>query len=103
MSALKRLDWPIVTLCGFALLAAAGWALRNAPPGEAAAQSRSVPAATVVPVVYVRGLGSVQAYSATVKSRVDGAVVKVDFKAQSSRSSRGILRLAGSCAPSAGS
>jgi multidrug efflux system membrane fusion protein len=87
----KRLYWPIVTLCGFTLLAAAGWALRNTSHGEAAAQSRSVPAATAVPVtagtaaardmpVYVRGLGSVQAFNnVTVKSRVDGAIVKVDF------------------------
>lgn len=88
----KRRYWPIVTLFGFALLAAGGWALRNTSHGEAAAQSRSVSAATAVPVtagtatardmpVYVRGLGSVQAYnSVTVKSRVDGAIVKVDFK-----------------------
>jgi multidrug efflux system membrane fusion protein len=57
--------------------------------GEAVAQSRSSPEA--VPVTagtatardmafYVRGLGSVQASNnVTVKSRVDGAIVKVDF------------------------
>lgn len=68
-----------------------GWALRDRSHGQAAAQSRSVSEATGVPVaaatatardmpVYVRGLGTVQAYnSVTVKSRVDGAIVKVDF------------------------
>jgi len=87
----KRLHLPIVTLGGLVLLAAAGWALRNTSPGEAAAQSRGV-AVAVVPVtagraterdmpVYVRGLGSVQASnSVIVRSRVDGAIVKVDFK-----------------------
>ena len=68
-----------------------GWALRDRSHGQAAAQSRSVSGATGLPVaaatatardmpVYVRGLGTVQAYnSVTVKSRVDGAIVKVDF------------------------
>jgi multidrug efflux system membrane fusion protein len=72
-------------------LALVGWTLRGGSHGEAAAQSRGVSDAVAVPVtagtatardmpVYVRGLGSVQAYnSVTVKSRVDGAIVKVDF------------------------
>lgn len=62
---------------------------RGSRSGEAVAQSHG--AAEAVPVtagtatardmpVYVRGLGSVQAYNnVTVKSRVDGAIVKVDF------------------------
>jgi len=86
----NRRLWPIVTLCACVAVAWAGWALHSASHGEAAAQSHSVSEAAA-PVtaaaatardmpVYVRGLGSVQAYnSVTVKSRVDGAIVKVDF------------------------
>jgi multidrug efflux system membrane fusion protein len=62
----------------------------SAQHGAAAAQSRSTPA-PAAPVtadiatardmpVYVRGLGTVQAYNnVSVKSRVDGTIVKVDF------------------------
>jgi multidrug efflux system membrane fusion protein len=87
----NRRLWQIVAISAFAFLAMTGWALRDRSHGQAAAQSRSVSEATGVPVaaatatardmpVYVRGLGTVQAYnSVTVKSRVDGAIVKVDF------------------------
>jgi multidrug efflux system membrane fusion protein len=75
-----------------AFLVAAGFVFHSAQHGEAAAQSRSAPApAPAAPVtadkatardmpVYVRGLGTVQAYNnVSVKSRVDGTIVKVDF------------------------
>lgn len=88
---MKIRPWPVLILCGLAFLAVVGGTLGDTSHGQAEAQSRSVPAATAVPVtadtataqdmpVYVRGLGSVQAYnSVTVKSRADGAIVKVDF------------------------
>jgi multidrug efflux system membrane fusion protein len=75
---------------GVVLLVAASVAFHGTPQGSAAAQSRSVPA-SAAPVtagtatakdmpVYVRGLGTVQAYNnVSVKSRVDGTIVKVDF------------------------
>jgi multidrug efflux system membrane fusion protein len=77
-------------LGGVALLAATGLVFHDTRHGSAAAQSRSASAPTA-PVtagtataqdmpVYVRGLGTVQAYnSVSVKSRVDGTIVKVDF------------------------
>ena len=60
--------------------------------GEATAQSSGAHGAAIAPVtagtataqdmpVYVRGIGTVQAYNnVTVKSRVDGQIVKVDFR-----------------------
>jgi membrane fusion protein, multidrug efflux system len=83
--------WTILALGACVGVAVAGWAVVGPRHGEAAAQSRSVSEPAKVPVtagtatardmpVYVRGLGSGQAYnSVTVKSRVDGAIVKVDF------------------------
>lgn len=80
----------IVGLCSLVAVVGAGWAFHSAPRGQAEAQTRDAgpPAVPVTATtatakdmpVYVRGLGSVQAYnSVTVKSRVDGAIVKVDF------------------------
>ncbi len=82
--------WPIVILGGIALLIAAGLVFHSTQHGAAAAQSRSAPppaapvtAGTAIArdmPIYVRGLGTVQAYnSVSVKSRVDGTIVKVDF------------------------
>jgi multidrug efflux system membrane fusion protein len=77
-------------LGGVALLVVAGLVFHSTKHGAAAAQSRSASAPTA-PVtaetaasrdmpVYVRGLGTVQAYNnVSVKSRVDGTIVKVDF------------------------
>ena len=71
------------------IAAAVGWAAYSYTGGGHAAPS--VPANPPVPVtpgtaetrdmpVYVRGIGSVQAFNTvTVKSRVDGQIVKVDF------------------------
>jgi membrane fusion protein, multidrug efflux system len=85
-----RRHWPIVTAGGVALLVGAGLLFHDAYHGEAAAQSRGAPA-PAAPVtaaiaaardmpVYVRGLGTVQAYNnVSVKSRVDGTIVNVDF------------------------
>jgi membrane fusion protein, multidrug efflux system len=86
----NRRHWPIVTLGGVALLIAAGLVFHGTQHGAAEAQSRnaSPPAAPVTAETatardmptYVRGLGTVQAYnSVSVKSRVDGTIVKVDF------------------------
>jgi multidrug efflux system membrane fusion protein len=81
----------IIGLCCLAGLLGIGWTLQNALHSPARAQTRGDAGAPVVPVtagtatardmpVYVRGLGNVQAFnSVTVKSRVDGAIVKVDF------------------------
>jgi membrane fusion protein, multidrug efflux system len=86
----NRRHWPIVTLGGVALLIAAGLVFHGTQHGAAEAQSRNAPppAAPVTAETatardmpaYVRGLGTVQAYnSVSVKSRVDGTIVKVDF------------------------
>lgn len=88
---MNRWCWPIVTVAGgVALLTVASLVLHGTQQGSAAAQSRgaAVPAAPVTAgtattqdmPVYVRGLGTVQAYNnVSVKSRVDGTIVKVDF------------------------
>lgn len=80
----------IVGFCSLVVVVGAGWAFHDARHGQAEAQTSDA-APPAVPVtaaiatakdmpVYVRGLGSVQAYNnVTVKSRVDGAIVKVDF------------------------
>jgi membrane fusion protein, multidrug efflux system len=82
--------WAIVGLCCLAAFAGV-WLLYVPLHRAAQAQTHDSGPASTVPVtagtatardmpVYVRGLGSVQAYnSVTVKSRVDGAIVKVDF------------------------
>ena len=69
----------------------AAWALHGAAPGAPAQAQTTGMHDAGVPVtattatardmpVYVRGIGSAQAYnSVTVKSRVDGQIVKVDF------------------------
>jgi multidrug efflux system membrane fusion protein len=60
-------------------------AVKAAEPPDRAAPAPSVPVTAGVAEtrdmpVYVRGMGTVQAYNAvTVKSRVDGQIVKVDF------------------------
>jgi multidrug efflux system membrane fusion protein len=78
---------------GVVALGGVGWIFHGGAPGLAAqAQTHSGGGGSpAVPVtagtatakdmpVYVRGIGSVQAYnSVTVKSRVDGAIEKVDF------------------------
>jgi multidrug efflux system membrane fusion protein len=81
----------IVGLCCLAAVIGLGWLSHGAWHSPAQAQTRDAGSSPVVPVtagtatardmpVYVRGLGSVQAYNnVTVKSRVDGAIVKVDF------------------------
>jgi multidrug efflux system membrane fusion protein len=82
----------IIGLAGLATVAALGWVLYGELHSwSAAAQTRDGASSPVIPVtagtatardmpVYVHGLGSVQAYNnVTVKSRVDGAIVKVDF------------------------
>lgn len=80
----------IIGLCCLAGLLGLAWAYQAVLHSPAQAQTGAVGTPTV-PVtaatavardmpVYVRGLGSVQAFnSVTVKSRVDGAIVKVDF------------------------
>jgi multidrug efflux system membrane fusion protein len=68
---------------GSALQRTAPPASAQAPAGDASASAVPVTATTATArdmPVYVRGLGSVQAYnSVTVKSRVDGQIMKVDF------------------------
>src|SRR5580658_5766982 len=78
------------TLAALLLAAAgvAGWLLYSR---ETPAAAQTPPREVVIPVtagaaetrdmpIYVRGIGNVQAYNTvTVKSRVDGNIVKVDF------------------------
>lgn len=80
----------IIGLCCVAGLFGLAWTYQTVLHSPAQAQTVA-PGTPTVPVtaatavardmpVYVRGLGSVQAFnSVTVKSRVDGAIVKVDF------------------------
>jgi len=66
-----------------------GWQFLEHVPADAAAQQAGAPAGVPVTLgtvtaknvpVYVNGIGSVQAYNTvTVKSRVDGQIVAVDF------------------------
>src|SRR5690348_8084721 len=80
----------VIAFLAVAVASAAGWAAHwYSSDTVAVAQART--AAPAIPVtagtaearnmpVYVSGLGTVQAYNTvTVKSRVDGQIVKVDF------------------------
>jgi membrane fusion protein, multidrug efflux system len=81
----------IIALAGLAVAGGLSWAIETGEVSQSAHAQSAGDARPSVPVtategvardmpVYVRGLGTVQAYnSVTVKSRVDGAIVKVDF------------------------
>ncbi len=89
---LGRIGLPAGAL--LALLAAASLSIRfyGEATAQSTGQSSGASGSTLAPVtagtaaaqdmpVYVRGIGTVQAYnSVTVKSRVDGQIVKVDFR-----------------------
>jgi multidrug efflux system membrane fusion protein len=83
----NRRHWVIVALCILAAVAGLSWARHGGQTPVAAAQTPApaVPVTAGVATardmpVYVRGLGTVQAYNnVTVKSRADGAIIKVDF------------------------
>ena len=74
LAALGALGWGIYTYAGATRAATPRQASTPAVPVTAGtAESRDMP-------VYVRGIGTVQAYNmVTVKTRVDGQIVKVDF------------------------
>lgn len=80
---------PVIVI--FALALGLGWAAENYSTSVRAADESKPPAAPAIPVtagvavarnmpIYVSGIGTVQAYNTvSVKSRVDGQIVKVDF------------------------
>jgi multidrug efflux system membrane fusion protein len=80
-----------ITLVALMLASLGAWIFHTRSTVEAAPQSRSPASTPPVPVtagtaeardmpVFVRGLGAVQAFNTvTLKSRVDGEIIKVDF------------------------
>src|SRR5579864_7198932 len=82
---------PLLVLAAMLLAGLGAWMAHTQWSVEAAAQNAAPASAPTVPVTagtaeardmptYVRGIGSVQAYNTvTVKSRVDGQIMKVSF------------------------
>ena len=92
MSEKMRKTIPVIAgpvIAGFVLLAALGWLVYGSFGSVRADEAK--PAAPAIPVtagtaetrdvpIFVSGIGTVQAFNTvTVKSRVDGQIVKVDF------------------------